>query len=346
MKVFITGATGFLGKQMLSLLVNDPRIERVDLVSRKKISHPNTKVRTHQLDLSEPWTEYDFLQDTDAIIHLAGLYDFREGFSQNYQQNVLPILNLIDRIRELRQNNLPPVLYASTYAVGYGTNQVLKESPLKVLPPIYQPYAYTKAISERALTDSGLKARIFRLGILVGDSQLGEFEKIDGPYYLMRFLEQIKALPFLNHLKKVPLPYSPSGILPLVPVDCAAQIIFESLFLDPLQEGEQKYYGVFHSESVPVEVLGRSIFKEFLPNAEPKPLSREFPIWLQKNQMRVTGIPKEFFNFSFTPVQLENPVFTQTFGSERIPHFNHYKNIFFKGFHQCYSPNSPQKNLN
>ncbi|MBI2711233.1 MAG: SDR family oxidoreductase [Bdellovibrio sp.] len=340
MKVFITGATGFLGKQVLNLLLSDQRIEQVDLVSRKKLTHPDPRVRVHQLDLSEPWSEYDFLEESDAIIHLAGLYDFKENFSQNYQQNVLPILNLVDRVRDLKRKPAPPILFASTYAVGFGGDQVLKEEPLKVLPPTYQSYAYTKAVAERALTDSGLAAHIFRLGILVGDSVEGHFEKIDGPYYLMRFLETAKKLPLLRFLKRIPLPYSPNGFLPLVPVDSAARIFYEALFLPALLEGEQHYYGVFNPESVQVELLGRSIFKEFLPGAEPRPLHKEFPHWIEKNQTKLTGIPKEFFNFSIAPVMLENPKFVSTFGAHRVPHFNEFRLTFFKGFHRCYKPNS------
>lgn len=338
MKVFLTGATGFLGKRVLANLVADSRIKRIDLVSRKKITHPDPRVHTHQLDLADPWTTHEFLENTDFIVHLAGLYDFSQPFSRNYQQNVLPILNLIDRIREMKSPQ-PPVFYASTYAVGFGSNQVLEEGPLKTLPPTYQAYAYTKAIAERALTDSGLSARIFRLGILVGDSQTGEFEKIDGPYYLMRFLERLKKLPLIGLIRQVPLPYSPEGLLPLVPVDSAAHVIHESLFLEPLKRGEQQYYGVFNAESVSVETLGKSIFKEFLPRAHPHALPSEFPVWLQKGQTRLTGIPKEFFNFSYAPVKLANPNFCKVFGAQQVPHFNDYRTPFFKGFQQCYRPN-------
>ena len=42
---------------------------------------------------------------------------------------------------------------------------LLKEEPLPVLPPESEVYSYTKALAERALVDSNLSSRLFRIGV-------------------------------------------------------------------------------------------------------------------------------------------------------------------------------------
>ena len=345
----MTGASGFLGKKLLARLTADSRIERIDVISRKKRTYPDARVRMHQMDLVQPWATPELLDDVDTIIHLAGLYDFAEPFSQCYQQNVLPILNLIDCIRERRSSNPPQIHMASTYAVGFGSSEVLEEKPLKHFPPTGQAYAYTKAIAERALTDSGLPARIFRLGVLVGDSEKGEIEKIDGPYYLMSFLHKLGKNSWARKLKKFPFPYNPNGLTPLVPVDCAAEIFQRALFLPNLEKGQQEYYGLFSTESIQTDLLARNIFRQYLPDCEPRAL--QFGVntknriaattghLLTELQSRFTTVPPEAIGFACMPVALSNPNFQAVFGAESVPAFHQYRETFFKGFQKCMNLN-------
>jgi thioester reductase-like protein len=202
------------------------------------------------------------------------------------------------------------------------------------VPSSNESYSYTKAIAEKALADSGLAARIFRLGILVGDSRHGEIEKIDGPYYLMRFLHKLSLSPGARFLPWLPIPLLQSGTLPLVPVDSAAEIFYRALFLKPVQPGKQEFYGTYHSTSVETEVLCHWMFDHFLPHCQPK-ITALMPPWLLKVQTHLTQIPKEVFSYSLKPVPLENPRFEEVFGKDAIPHFNNYEEPFLNGFREC-----------
>ncbi len=334
MRCLLTGASGFLGKRVLKLLIEDPRIEQINVISRNKKTHPCLKVKIQSADLGVPWGCDGYFENLDFIIHLAGLYEFNLPLSQNYQQNVLTSLNLINKIKQLKTFNKPQIIFASTYAVGLGSNTSIAEAPLDNHPPIQEAYAYSKALGERAISDSGLSARIFRLGILVGDRKKGIFEKFDGPYAMMRFLNHFSQTDISQLIHKMPIPLVRSGILPLVPVDSAAEILHQALFLERLLPNQQKYYGVFRSESIQMEYFSRKILRFFLPHCEPVFIPK-VPSWILKAQTYLTKIPREIFNYSLTPIPLENPRFQAEFGSQLVPHFDTYENVFFDGFRNC-----------
>jgi NAD(P)-dependent dehydrogenase (short-subunit alcohol dehydrogenase family) len=81
------------------------------------------------------------------------------------------------------------------------------------------PYHRTKFESERIVRDQPyVPWRVYRPGIVVGDSQTGEMEKIDGPYYFF------KAIQRLRHLlpEWMPLVGLDLGKTNVVPVDWVA----------------------------------------------------------------------------------------------------------------------------
>ena len=81
------------------------------------------------------------------------------------------------------------------------------------------PYHRTKFESERIVREQPyVPWRVYRPGIVVGDSQTGEMEKIDGPYYFF------KAIQRMRHLlpEWVPLVGLDLGYTNVVPVDWVA----------------------------------------------------------------------------------------------------------------------------
>ncbi len=81
------------------------------------------------------------------------------------------------------------------------------------------PYHRTKFESERIVRDQPyVPWRVYRPGIVVGDSKTGEMDKIDGPYYFF------KAIQRMRHLlpEWVPLVGLDLGYTNVVPVDWVA----------------------------------------------------------------------------------------------------------------------------
>ncbi len=332
MKILLTGATGFLGKYVLNLLLADTRIEKIVITSRNQSSHPHSKVKMLQTDLSHPKSLNDLDIDIDAAVHLAGLYDFNADFKENYNQNVLPTTHLISKLKQLNQSKRIPIYFASTYAVGFGSKETLLEEPLKKIPPPPKeiPYAYTKAIAEKFITDSNVPSRIFRLGVIIGESKTGTIEKMDGAYPFLRTLLSLQNIPAIQHIKYLPIPAKKGGILPLVPVDSAAKIFHQALFMNYPED--QLIYGAYNSDSVTFDDFCTILMEHFLPGTRPIFIEKPSGKILLKLQEKITGIHQTILKFSIQPVQLKNEKFKSHFSHLNIPPFHTYKDSFISGY--------------
>ena len=57
------------------------------------------------------------------------------------------------------------------------------------------PYSRTKFESEKLVREERtVPWRVYRPGIVVGHSQTGEMDKIDGPYYFFKVIQRLRAL--------------------------------------------------------------------------------------------------------------------------------------------------------
>lgn len=324
MRVLLTGATGFLGKQVLELLLADPRIIQIQVVTRRPLKHPDPKVRVIQADLSFPGDCRQLGEEFDAVIHLAGLYDFTQGFVSNYTQNVLPALNLAAKLRELNQKRRVPIYYASTFAVGYQHPGILDEKPLEHLAPKSFSYGFTKGVAEQALLSAGIPAFAFRLGVLVGTQEDGRIEKVDGPYYFFQILEKLARTPGARFLKRVPIPARPDAHIPLVPVDLAARTFQEALFHPGLAEEASGVYGLYSLDCVSVREMTEAVLGKYLPGSKPVYLNR-VPEFLTRSR-------GEIFRFGLEPVRLDNSRFQERFPMIRLPRFEGFESALFQGY--------------
>jgi NAD(P)-dependent dehydrogenase (short-subunit alcohol dehydrogenase family) len=96
------------------------------------------------------------------------------------------------------------------------------------------PYHRTKFESERIIRDQPyVPWRVYRPGIVVGDSQTGEMDKIDGPYYFFKAIQRLRhVLP-----QWVPLVGLDLGYTNVVPVDWVAGAL-EHIAHEPGLDGQ------------------------------------------------------------------------------------------------------------
>jgi nucleoside-diphosphate-sugar epimerase len=327
MKILLTGASGFLGKWVLKLLLERPEVTEVQVISRSKHSHPDPRVRVIRKDLSDPALLNHVSTRMDATLHLAGLYQFGTSFPENYRANVLGTQNLLDAIRRFAPSR---ILHASSYAVGIGQPE-LKNARLPELPSKDRAYAYTKALAERLMEQAheqlGQKVEIFRLGILVGDSRLGTPEKLDGPYGFYKNL--IKISRFAPEKMPLWIPADPEAILPLVAVDEAARVMVNALFSNP----ESRDYPIYHAVYRPDSVKASELLASFVEQLEQQSHKRLIPFFkpvshpsVLKTLERALGSQAENFLYAQWKVALEE-------GSHQteLSHWSALKKSFFAG---------------
>lgn len=173
MKIFITGAAGFVGKELI-LQCQQQGIEyvAVDIVDSSLSDHHKADIRSKEIINLIP-------EGADAVIHLAGLTS--DPLCKNkaydcFDANVMAALNLVDAAEKKKVKQF---IFASTEWV-YGPfeeNEVKDENSLIDITKLDSEYALSKLVIESNLRQKfqhGFCAvTILRFGIVYGLREKG-----------------------------------------------------------------------------------------------------------------------------------------------------------------------------
>jgi Short-chain dehydrogenases of various substrate specificities len=152
------------------------------------------------------------------LFHLAAVYDMNMDDDTANRVNSAGTLNVVTLANQLgggvRLHHVSSVAVAgSGHAGGFCEDMFDQGQALD------HPYYRTKYEAEKIVREEcRVPWRIYRPGVVVGDSRSGEIDKIDGPYYFFKALQKISyRLP-----KWIPLLGVEGGRVPVVPVDYVA----------------------------------------------------------------------------------------------------------------------------
>ena len=152
----------------------------------------------------------------DHFFHLAAVYDMTAPAERNTAVNVGGTTHAVELARALDAKHFHHV---SSIAVAGNYRGIFDETMFDEGQRLPSPYHRTKFESERIVREQPyVPWRVYRPGIVVGDSKTGEMDKIDGPYYFF------KAIQRMRHLLPgwVPLVGLDLGYTNVVPVDWVA----------------------------------------------------------------------------------------------------------------------------
>lgn len=209
--VFLTGFPGFLGSELVKrLLARYPASATITCLIQAKF-RPQAMQRVAEIEAAQPdWTgrivllEGDIthaglglsaasrqqLQETSVeIFHLAAVYALgvtRELAMRVNVDGTRHMLRFAAQCNNLRRFHYVSTCYVSGRHSGLFTEQDLRNG--QAFNNYYEETKYWAEIEVQQAMNKGLPATIYRPSIVVGDSQTGETQKYDGPYYAFQWI--------------------------------------------------------------------------------------------------------------------------------------------------------------
>ncbi len=231
MSYYVTGATGFIGRHLVEELLRNREGDVYVLVredSREKLDallarwpHPERvkpvvgDLQQRRLGLDDAAVEA--LTGTDHVFHLAAIYDMTAPADVNERLNVAGTRNAVELANAIGAGRFH---HTSSVAVTGNFKGLFREDMFDEGQELPSAYHRTKFESERiAREQTTMPWRVYRPAIVIGHSQTGEMDKIDGPYYFFKLIQKARnALP-----QWFPLVGPELGYTNIVPVDYVAR---------------------------------------------------------------------------------------------------------------------------
>jgi NAD(P)-dependent dehydrogenase (short-subunit alcohol dehydrogenase family) len=223
---FVTGATGFIGRHLVEqllrregtvyALVREGSRGRLDTLA-ETLGAGNRLVPVPG-DISKPALAIeDFDAPIDHLFHLAAIYDIEADEESSVRANVGGTRHVVEFANGHRVGRFH---HTSSIAVAGSYRGVFQEDMFDEGQKLPHHYHRTKYESEQ-LARANVETRllVYRPAIVVGHSETGAMDKIDGPYYFFTLLKKLRhALPAW-----FPLAGPEGGQTNLVPVDFVAR---------------------------------------------------------------------------------------------------------------------------
>jgi NAD(P)-dependent dehydrogenase (short-subunit alcohol dehydrogenase family) len=226
---FVTGASGFIGKRLVRkllsrdratvyFLMRNPTPERLQKLKEfwgagaDRAIPIEGDLRKKGLGVSAKDLK-TLKKKVDHIFHLAAIYDLAADPKLEMETNIEGAKNAVAFAKTAGAKHFHHMSSIAAAGLYEGT---FREDMFEEARHLSHPYFASKHESEKIVRrECAVPWRIYRPGIVVGDSKTGEMDKIDGPYYFFSLIKRIRsALPAW-----APMVGVEGGRINLVPVD-------------------------------------------------------------------------------------------------------------------------------
>ncbi|MEM1144255.1 MAG: SDR family oxidoreductase [Pseudomonadota bacterium] len=228
MNYFLTGGTGFIGRFLVPKLLDRgatvyllvrresmPKLEALrDLwgADDDQVIAVEGDLTKNRLGVKPAWIR-KHAGNIRHFFHLAAIYDMQADAESQRASNVNGTKQALALARALKSGCFHHVSSIAAAGLYEGT---FTEDMFEEAGDLDHPYFLTKHESEGLVRkEKELRWRIYRPGMVVGHSETGEMDKVDGPYYFFELLRNISKVTPVG----LPLVMNKAGLLNIVPVD-------------------------------------------------------------------------------------------------------------------------------
>jgi len=256
---FVTGATGFIGRHLVEELLKRDDATVFALVregSRGRLDELGKRLGAGDRlqpvpgDLSKEKLGIDsFDEKIDHFFHLAAIYDMAADEEAMAKSNVEGTRHVAEFANSI---DIGRFHHTSSIAVAGGFVGLFREDMFDEGQKLPHAYHRTKFESEKIARDNvQAPLRVYRPAIVVGHSESGVMDKIDGPYYLFKLIQKLRhALP-----EWFPLAGPEGGKLNVVPVDFVARAMDHIAHMDD----DDLYGDTFHLVDPDPKTAGQTL---------------------------------------------------------------------------------------
>ncbi|CQD19386.1 short chain dehydrogenase [Mycobacterium europaeum] len=305
MRYVVTGGTGFIGRRVVDRLLETRADAQVWVLVRRQSLGRFERLAADWGERAKPLVaalpELDLSDQTlaelgrvDHVVHCAAVYDITAGEAEQRAVNVEGTRAVIELARRLDAT----LHHVSSIAVAGDFPGEYTEDDFDVGQQLPTPYHRTKFEAELLVRSApGLRYRIYRPAVVVGDSRTGEMDKIDGPYYFFGVLSALAVLP-----KLTPILLPDTGRTNIVPVDYVADALVA------LMHAEGRDGQAFHL-TAPKTVGLRGIYRGVAKAAGLPPLRGSLPGSFAAPVLKVRGRAKVLRDMAATQLGLPAEIF-------------------------------------
>ncbi len=329
MQYFVTGATGFIGKRLVKrllerkgavvhFLIREESADKVaDLRSFWGVGPARAVPVFGDLTAKKLGVAADDVKklkgQIDHFYHLAAVYDLAADEETQVAVNIEGTRNTVDLAKAIDAGHFHHV---SSIAAAGLYEGVFREDMFDEAEGLDHPYFQTKHESEKIVRqDCKVPWTVYRPAMVVGDSQTGEMDKIDGPYYFFKLIQRLRQL--------LP-PWMPTvglegGRVNIVPVDFVVnalnvishqQDIGKKCFhlVDPVGYRVGDVLDIFSraAHAPRMNLFVNAALLGFIPKGVKKSLMALAPVRRVRNAvMKDLGLPEDMLTFVNYPTRFD-----------------------------------------
>jgi len=208
MQYFVTGATGFIGKRLVKkllarrgstvyfLLREESAGKVADLLSFWGVNKTRAipvfgDLTGKKLGVSAADVK-TLKGQIDHLYHLAAVYDLSADEESQISANIDGTRNVVEFAKAIDAGH---VHHVSSIAAAGLYEGVFREDMFEEAEGLDHPYFMTKHESEKIVRKECKQPwTVYRPAAVVGDSQTGEMDKIDGPYYFFKLIQRMRQI--------------------------------------------------------------------------------------------------------------------------------------------------------